>query len=143
MLVLLLTVILGAGAFLWWIAIVAYRGQYLQWLFFVPVGTPFGFHWALAPMAIAGTGVLLTGAYVTYVVTLPNPEARSGALDITFLAMLVLMFLSAIMLSHRLPRAWKPAWYREWDDRGRPEAEIREIIAARKNPKGHRHDGGA
>lgn len=94
-------------------------------------------------MAIAGTGVLLTGAYVTYAVTLPNPEARSGALDLAFLAILVLVFLSASVFSHWIPSSWKPAWYRDWEDRGRPEAEIREIIKARQAQRKRRRGGGA
>ncbi|MEW1981639.1 hypothetical protein AB0333_12055 [Citricoccus sp. NPDC079358] len=132
-----------SGASLIAISVVSYRGKYLKWVLFRPVGAPFGPLWALFPMVLLGAAVIYSGVHVWYTMSLPNPESRPPLADTVWLTVVAVAFVATFVLSHWLPGALKPAWYREWEDRGRPEAEIREIIAARKNRKGHRRGGGA
>ncbi|VXA90994.1 hypothetical protein [Citricoccus sp. K5] len=132
--------LIAVGAVLIGISVVSYRGSYLKWVLFRPVGAPFGPHWALLPMAVLGSAVIYSGVHVWYTLSLANPESRPPLPERVWLTVVAVAFVATFVLSHWQPDALKPGWYREWENRGRPEAEIREVMRARKAQKKRRRN---
>ncbi len=92
-----------------------------------------GRYWGLLSMALAGIGVLFVAVFGGLILAAGGTGSAPGGWSLTLTVGLVASLVAAVWTSHRLPRALKPAWYRDWEDGGITEQEVTAWLQERKS----------
>ncbi|MFC0247751.1 hypothetical protein ACFFIO_04485 [Citricoccus parietis] len=123
--------LVGAGFLL--TAWLSYSGRFRSWVLVRPPLTLTGRYWGLLPMALAGIAVLFVAVFGGLILAVGGTGSAPGGWSLTLTVGLVASLVGAVWTSHRLPRALKPAWYRDWEDGGITEQEVTAWLQERKS----------
>lgn len=116
----------------------SYSGRFRSWMLVRPPLTLTGRYWGLLPMALAGTGVLFVAVFGGLIIGAGGTGSAPSWWSLALTAGLVVCLVAAIWSSHRMPRALKPAWYRDWEDRGITEPEVTSWLKDRRSRRSSR-----